>query len=115
MIYNLTTHKVFASRDVIFHEFADDDQEEEKVDTNISLTLFEEDNENSDIVAQQNLDQSVHETSQVEATPSNNEDCKNIIRQIKAPMRYNDYGIMTQIMSVYEPQNFEEAKNHKDG
>jgi hypothetical protein len=113
-MYNPTTHKVFASRDVIFHEFADDVQEEEKVDKTISLKLLEEENESSDIVDQQNHDQSGHDTSQVEATPSNNEAVRRSTRQTKAPIRYNDYGLMTQIMSVEEPQNFEEAKNHKE-
>ena len=42
-MYNPTTHKVFSSRDVIFHEFADDVQEEEKVDKTISLKPLEED------------------------------------------------------------------------
>ena len=51
---------------------------------------------------------------QVEATPSNNEVVRRSVRQIKAPIRYNDYGLMTQITSVDEPQNFEEAKNHKE-
>ena len=34
--------------------------------------------------------------------------------KIKVPIKYNDYGLMTQIMSVDEPQNFEEAKNHTE-
>ena len=84
------------------------------MDKTISLELLEADNESSDIADQQTYDQSGHETSQVEATPSNNEAQKTSIRQIKAPIRYNDYGLMTQIMSVDEPQNFEEAKNHKE-
>ena len=84
------------------------------MDKTISLKLLEAENESLDIVDQQTHDQSGHETSQVEATPSNNEAVRRSTRKIKAPIRYNDYGLMTQIMSVDEPQNFEEAKNHKE-
>ena len=54
-MYNSTTHRVFSSRDVIFHEFADDVQVEEKVDKTISLKLLEEDNESSNIVDLQTM------------------------------------------------------------
>lgn len=62
------------SKDVIFHEFTDDAQDEENEDTTISLKLFEEDNESSYIVDQQTHDQSGLETSQAKATPSNDEE-----------------------------------------
>lgn len=114
-MYNPITHRVFASRDVIFHEFADDVQEEGKEDNTTSWKLLEEDSEeSSDIVDQQTHDQGGYETRQDEATPSSNEALRRSTRQIKAPIRYNDYALVAQVMSIDEPYNYEEAKDHKE-
>ena len=78
------------------------------------MKLLEEDNESLDIVDQQTHNQSGHKTSQTKEIPSKNDAIRRYTRQIKAPIRYNDYGLMTQIMSVDEPQNFEEAKDKKE-
>ncbi len=29
-------------------------------------------------------------------------------------MRYKDYALISQIMTVFEPLNYEQAKNHKE-
>ena len=52
--------------------------------------------------------------SQAKATPSNNEAVRRSTRKINAPIKYNDNGLMTQVMSVDEPKIFDEAKNHEE-
>lgn len=112
-MYYPSTHRVFSCRDVIFHEFANDVQEEEKENNTTSLKLLQ-DNEILDIADQHIHEQSGHEARQGEDTPISNEALRISTRQIKAPIMYNDYALIAQVMSVDEPQNFEEAKDHKE-
>ena len=36
------------------------------------------------------------------------------IRKIQVPSRYKDYALMTQVMNVVEPVNYDQAKDHKE-
>jgi hypothetical protein len=117
-MYDPITHKVFASRDVIFHEYADDDSQD-------VWKLFEEGIESAKVEESEDQQDDVESQSGIEATsskstprksgatPPRNEALRRSTRQIKTPTRYKDYALMSQVMSVEEPLNFEKAKDHK--
>jgi hypothetical protein len=48
------------------------------------------------------------------ATLQSNVALQRSTRQIQTPIRYKDYASMTQVMSVEEPLNFEQANDHKE-
>jgi hypothetical protein len=48
------------------------------------------------------------------ATPPSSEALQRSTRKIKTPIKYKYYALMSQVMSVEEPLNFEKAKDHKE-
>jgi hypothetical protein len=49
-----------------------------------------------------------------EGTPQRSEELRRTTRQSKTPVRYRDYALITQVMNVVEPLNYEQAKDHKE-
>ena len=50
----------------------------------------------------------------IEGTPRGNAVLRRSIRQIHSPPRYDDYVLMTNIMNVNEPMNYEQDKDKEE-
>jgi hypothetical protein len=130
-MYDPNTHKVFARRDVLFHEHADEGQKEDShgvwhlPNDNDESVKEEEDVEQVQDEALSNMDTSSSQSSprrdegtpqrrrRGEGTPQSSVAPRRSTRQTHTPVRYKDYALMTQVMNVVEPLNFEQAKDHK--
>lgn len=130
-MYDPSTHKVFASKDVIFHEHVDKQikqdecntwqspyesfKEEEEV---VELTQVQEHmdipKDTSRNQSPQRSDEGTPQRRKGEGTPQNNEPLRRSTRQIQAPIRYKYYALMSQVKPIFEPLNYEQAKNHKE-
>ena len=62
----------------------------------------------------QRSDEVIPQRRKGEGTPQSNEPLRRSTRHIKAPIRYRDCALMSQVMTVFEPLNYEESKNHKE-
>ena len=49
-----------------------------------------------------------------EGIPQCNEPLRSSTQHIQTPIRYKDYALMSQVMTIFEPLNYEQAKNHKE-
>jgi hypothetical protein len=119
-MFDPNNHKVFASRDVLFHENADEVRKTYDYDVwNLPKENEENDNEKEEEV-QGEAPSIVDSTSSQsmprrgEGTPQRSEELRRKTRQSKTPVRYRDYALITQAMNVVEPLNYEQAKDHKE-
>lgn len=117
-LYNPMTHKVFASRDVIFHEQTEDGKEDSNSDSHIPLLIelnSEEDEEQEQEQKQEEVaaysiinddagPKSV-ETDRVEVSPLP----RRSGRKTRLPATLKDYALMSKNLNIVEPSNYEEA------
>jgi hypothetical protein len=115
-MYDPITHKVFASRDVIFHEYADEVQKE------VDVWKVPEEGIESEKTKKLKINRLMLKIK-LQATKVHQERLEQLqssetlhrsTRKIQTPIRYKYYALMTQVMSVEEPLNFEQAKDHKE-
>ena len=112
-MFDPNNHKVFASRDVLFHENADEVRKAYDYDVwNLPKENEENDNEKEEEV-QGEAPSIVDSTSSQstprrgEGTPQRSEELRRTTRQSKTPVRYRDYALITQAMNVVETLNYE--------
>jgi len=130
-LFDPSSHKLFASRDVVFHEQADKSNTKNDAwhisnDAHIKIdTLIKQEQEQV-----QDLDDSSSmstssssESSQggdspqrqriMDGTPEGIDAPRRSSRQTRLPARYRDYALMSNIMNVEEPIDYEQAKQHE--
>ena len=135
-MFDLSRHKLIASRDLIFHENTDDEISKYDVwythydnDDHVKIDI---DGEHEQVQGQDQVQEqsecsmdtsSSYETPRRDGTPQSR--IRNEIsessgiprrssRQIQIPSRYKDYALMKQVMNVVEPINYEQVKDYKE-
>eukprot|EP00253_Pinus_taeda_P027768 PITA_27768 len=117
-LYNLVTHKVFASRDAIFHEQTEYGKEDSNNDSHIPF-LIELNNEEEEEQEQEQKQEEIAidsvisddagpesaETDRVEVIPLP----RRLGRKTKLPAKFRDYALMSKILNIVEPSNYEGA------
>lgn len=131
-MYDQSTHKVFSSRDVIFHKHTDKQIKEDE--HNVWRPPYDNFKLEEEVVestqAQEHLDiledmswsqipqRSDEGTPQRrrrgEGNPQCNEPLRRSTRQIQAPTKYKYYALMSQLMTIFEHLNYEPYKDHKE-
>lgn len=112
------THKVFANRDVIFHEQTEDGKEDSHSDNYIPLLIemnSDEDEEQeqeqkqeevaADSVISEDAGPESAETDRVEVSPLP----RRSGRKTRLPERLKGYALMSKILNIVELSNYEEA------
>jgi transposase InsO family protein len=107
-MFDPNNHKVFASRDVLFHENVDEVRKAYDCDVwNLPKENEENDNEKEEEV-QGEAPSIVDSTSgpstprRGEGTPQRSEELRRTTRQSKTSVRYRDYALITQAMNVVD-------------
>ena len=130
-----SSHKLFASRDVLFHEQADKSNTKNDAwhisnDAHVKLdTLIKQEQEQVQVQVQDQDESSSMSTSSssessqggdspqsrriMDGTPTGIEAPRRSSRQTQLPARYRDYALMSNIMNVEEPIDYEQAKQHE--
>eukprot|EP00253_Pinus_taeda_P027307 PITA_27307 len=119
-LYNPVTHKVFASRDVIFHEPIEDGKEDSNSDSHIPFLIelnSEEEEEQeqeqeqkqeevaADSVISDDAGPESAETDRIEVSPLP----RRSGRKTRLLERLKGYALMSKILNIVEPSNYEEA------
>eukprot|EP00253_Pinus_taeda_P011529 PITA_11529 len=119
-LYNRVTHKVFASRDVIFHEQTEDGKEDSNNDSHIPFFIelnSEEEEEQeqehkqkqeevaADSVISDDAGPESAETDRVEVSPLP----RRSGRKTRLLAKFREYALMSKILNIVEPSNYEEA------
>jgi len=130
-LFDPSSHKLFASRDVLFHEQTDKSNTKNDTwhisnDAHLKLdTLIKQEQEQVQVQVQDHDDSSSmstsssSESSQGGDTPQNQRIMdgpptpRRSSRQTRLPERYRDYALMSNIMNVEEPIDYEQAKLHE--
>jgi hypothetical protein len=117
-MFDPNNHKVFSSRDVLFHENVDEVRKTYDYDVwNLPKENEKNDNEKEEEV-QGEAPSIVDSTSSQsmprrgEGTPQRSEELRRTTRQSKTLVK--DCALITQAMNVVEPLNYEQAKDHKE-
>jgi hypothetical protein len=124
--YLIHPHKVFASKDVIFHENANEGNEVDIYDA-WPIPYDENVKEEADDEHKQGEELNDMDPTSNQSTPRGGEDSspskgrgesseapRRSSRQTRLPERYKDYALMTEVMNVIEPLNFKQANEHKE-
>lgn len=113
-MYDHITHKLFAGRDVIFHEYAydDDGQDVWKLpeECNGSARVEESEDQQDDVESQSGVGATSNERStrrKSGATPPRIEALRRSTRKIETPIKHKNYSLMSRVMGDEEPSNFE--------
>jgi hypothetical protein len=102
-MFDPSTHKVFARRDVLFHENVDEVPKEDGYDVWHLPKENEESAKEEDEQVQGEASSIMDPTSSQSmprrggGTPQSNEELRRTTRQSKTPVRYKDYALMTQV------------------
>jgi len=129
-LFDLSKHKMIASRDVIFHENTDDEISKNDVwytpYDNDAHEKVEIDVEQKQVQEQEHVQsESSMDTSSTHESPRSDPSShskrsesggtqRRSSRTIQVPSRYKDYALMTQVMNVVEPVTYKQAKEHKE-
>lgn len=113
-MYDHITHKLFAGRDVIFHEYAydDDGQDVWKLpeECNGSARAEESEDQQDDVESQSGVGATSNERStrrKSGATPPRIEALRRSTRKTETPIKHKNYSLMSRVMGDEEPSNFE--------
>jgi hypothetical protein len=140
-LFHPSSHKIIASRDVVFHEHTDNS---DKIYQGNTYAHNDEHVKLSPIVEEQEVEQP-QENQQEQGSRSNSENSKSSMstsnssddetaesrrimdgtptgdvvlrrssRQTRRPSRYDDYALMTNIMQVNEPMNYKHAEDKEE-
>ena len=124
---DISTQKLIASRDVIFHENTDDeisiyDVWHTPYDNDVHV-IIDIDGEQEQVQEQSESNVDTTNTPlRGDPTPQkrrsesehNGGSQRKSSGTIQVPSRYKDYALMTQVMNIVEPISYEQAKNHKE-
>ena len=129
-LFDPNTHRLFVSRDVVFHEIANegdkinntsvwhDIDDYIKIDTSVEQ---EQEQAQEQIQAEEQGASSNHDTPRRgEGTPQSkkkdesSKTPRRSSRQSQVPVKYKDYALMSQVMNVVEPSSYDEAKEYEE-
>lgn len=117
-MFDPSTHKVFARRDGVFHDDAEEIQKDNGHDVwHLPIeSSKEEEEEEVDLVEDQSTGETISSksVSRKDGTPKSSEPLRRSSRKVKTPIRYKDYALMSHVMNIVEPLNFEQANKHKE-
>jgi len=115
-LYNPMIHKVFASRDVIFHEHVEDGKENSNSDSHIPLLIevnIEEDEEQEQKQEEEVADNVISDDASLESAEIDRVEVSPLPRRsgrkTRLPAKLRDYALMSKILNIVEPANYEEA------
>jgi hypothetical protein len=114
-------HKVFPSRDVLFHEdtgYKVDSHSEwhiphDYIVEDADVTHVQKEDQEEEQVQGQDQEKVERTTPQSRRRDASTKTPRRTSRQIHTPIRYKDYAFMTQVMNTIEPANYQQAKEHK--
>jgi len=122
-MFDPNMHKVFPSRDVLFHEDTGhkvDSHSEWHIphdyiveDADVTHVQKEDQEEEQEQVQGQDQEKVERTTPQSRRRDASTKTPRRTSRQIHTPIRYKDYALMTQVMNTIEPENYQQAKEHK--
>ena len=136
-LFDPSTHKVFASRDVLFHEqeteiSENSNQSHEEWHKVLDEPVLDEGvtQEQQTVLQQPNIQEQQQQQEGFSDTNSpsstsdedksshseeeGNQQLRRSSRQVRAPERYKDYALMSSISNVIEPISFDEANVHDE-
>jgi transposase InsO family protein len=142
-LFHPSSHKIIASRDVVFHEHTDnsdktdqgntyanndehvklspivEEQEVEQPQENQqeqgSRSRSNSENSRSSMSTSNSSDDETAESRRImDGTPTGDVVLRRSSRQTRRPSRYDDYALMTNIMQVNEPMNYKQAKDKEE-
>jgi hypothetical protein len=114
-------HKVFPSRDVLFHEdtgYKVDSHSEwhiphDYVVEDADVTHVQKEDQEEEQVQVQYQEKVERTTPQSRRRDASTKTPRRTSRQIHTPIRYKDYSLRTQVMNTIELANYQQAKEHK--
>ena len=129
-LFDPSTHRLLASRDVVFHENANEGDKINntsvwhaiddyvKIDTSVDQ---EHEQAQEQIQDEEQGASSIHDTPRRgEKTPQSkkkdesSKTPRRSSRQSQVPVKYKDYALMSQVMNVVEPSSYDEAKEYEE-
>jgi transposase InsO family protein len=130
-LFDPSSHKLFASRDVMFHENADGvdtmkDADAWHNDSDAHVKIHAMVKQEQVQVQVQERNESSMDTSSSQDTSSgekslqsrrqdeSSEGRRRSSRQTQPPIRYKYYALMSHVMNVVEPVNYDQAKEHEE-
>lgn len=110
------THKVFASRDVIFHEQVEEGKEDSNSDFHIPLLIeenSEEDEEQEQKQEEEVTDNVINDDETLENAEIDKVDVSPLPRRsgrkTRLPAKLRNYTLMSKILNIVETTNYEEV------
>eukprot|EP00253_Pinus_taeda_P027659 PITA_27659 len=124
-LYNPVTHKVFASRDVIFHEQIEDGNKDSDDESHIPflIELNSEDEEEQVQVQEQEQEEAaadgiISDDTGLDSTETKRDEVSSLPRRsgrkTRLPAKLRGYALMSKILNIVEPLNYEEASRSDD-
>ena len=119
-LFNPQTHKIFASRDVVFHEQVQEGKDDSGDDWHIPLLIDE--NSEDEREQEQKQEQKEEQEEGNNASPIRVEENKFEVspllrkssRKTQIPLRLKDYALMSNVLNIVEPTNYKEASQFKE-
>eukprot|EP00253_Pinus_taeda_P005243 PITA_05243 len=119
-LYNPVTHKVFASRDVIFHEQTEDGKEDSDDESHIPFMIELNSEDEEEQVQEQEQKQEevaadgiISDDAGLDSTETERVEVSSLPRRSGRKTRLlaklRDYALMSKILNIVEPLNYEEA------
>eukprot|EP00253_Pinus_taeda_P017728 PITA_17728 len=129
-LFDPSTHRLLTSRDVVFHENANEGDKINNtsvwhdIDDYVKLDTSDEQKQEQAkerVQVQEQVASSSHdtpkrgeETLQSRKKDENSKTPRRSSRQSQAPVRYKDYALMSLVMNVVEHSSYEEAKEYEE-
>eukprot|EP00253_Pinus_taeda_P035070 PITA_35070 len=119
-LYNPVTHKVFASRDVIFHEQTKDGKKDSDDESHIPFFIELNNEDEEEQVQEQEQKQGevaadgiISDDTGLDSTETERVEVSSLPRRsgrkTRLPAKLRDYALMSKILNIVEPLNYEEA------